>query len=385
MAGDMAMIRVLFLVSSLHQGGTERQLVTLLHGLDRKRFRSIVVTYYPGGAWEERLRQHPGVDLHCLGLKNRFDLAGMIMGLSKIIRRTRPDILYGLLGDACTLALIHGKIIGKSRVIWGLRATNVDFSQYSLISGLVYRLNAYLSTRVDRIIINSWAGSKYHADQGYACNRITVIPNGIDTGYFMPQPDQGADLRRQWQIGPAIPLIGRVGRLDPMKDYATFLKAAKTVAARRPDVRFVIAGDGPDQILNDLKALSCSLGLDGCVLWLGPREDLPAVYSACTLTSSSSSFGEGFPNVVAESLACEVPCVATDVGDSSRVLGPGGMIVPPGNPAALAEAWERIISLSQQQQRHTGKKGREHVIDSFGIQKMVHATEKVFLSVASYL
>ena len=385
MAGDMAMIRVLFLVSSLHQGGAERQLVTLLHGLDRKRFRSIVVTYYPGGTWEESLRRLPCVDLHCLGLKNRFDLAGMIMGLSKIIRRTRPDILYGLLGDACTLALIHGKIIGKSRMIWGLRATNVDFSQYSLISGLVYRLNAYLSTRVDRIIINSWSGLKYHADQGYACKRITVIPNGIDTGYFMPQPDKGADLRRQWQISPAIPLIGRVGRLDPMKDYATFLKAAKTVAARRPDVRFVIAGDGPDQILDDLKALSCSLGLDERVLWLGPREDLPAVYSACTLTSSSSSFGEGFPNVVAESLACEVPCVATDVGDSSRVLGPGGMIVPPGNPAALAEAWERIISLSQQQQRHTGKKGREHVIDSFGIQKMVHATEKVFLSVASYL
>jgi glycosyltransferase involved in cell wall biosynthesis len=385
MAGDMAMIRVLFLVSSLHQGGAERQLVTLLHGLDRKRFRSIVVTYYPGGTWEESLRRLPCVDLHCLGLKNRFDLAGMIMGLSKIIRRTRPDILYGLLGDACTLALIHGKIIGKSRMIWGLRATNVDFSQYSLISGLVYRLNAYLSTRVDRIIINSWSGLKYHADQGYACKRITVIPNGIDTGYFMPQPDKGADLRRQWQISPAIPLIGRVGRLDPMKDYATVLKAAKTVAVRRPDVRFVIAGDGPDQILDDLKALSCSLGLDERVLWLGPREDLPAVYSACTLTSSSSSFGEGFPNVVAESLACEVPCVATDVGDSSRVLGPGGMIVPPGNPAALAEAWERIISLSQQQQRHTGKKGREHVIDSFGIQKMVHATEKVFLSVASYL
>ena len=384
MAGDMAMIRVLFLVSSLHQGGAERQLVTLLHGLDRKRFRSIVVTYYPGGTWEESLRRLPCVDLHCLGLKNRFDLAGMIMGLSKIIRRTRPDILYGLLGDACTLALIHGKIIGKSRVIWGLRATNVDFSQYSLISGLVYRLNAYLSTRVDRIIINSWAGSKYHADQGYACNRITVVPNGIDTGYFMPQPDKGADLRRQWQISPAIPLIGRVGRLDPMKDYATFLKAAKTVAARRPDVRFVIAGSGSDQILDDLKALSCSLGLDGRVLWLGPREDLPAVYSACTLTTSSS-FGEGAPNVVAESLACAVPCVATDVGDSSRVLGPGGMIVPPGNPAALAEAWERIISLSQQQQQHTGEKGREHVIDNFGIQEMVHATEKVFLSVASYL
>jgi glycosyltransferase involved in cell wall biosynthesis len=225
---------------------------------------------------------------------------------------------------------------------------------------------------------------KYHADQGYACKRITVIPNGIDTGYFMPQPDKGADLRRQWQIGSEIPLIGRVGRLDPMKDYATFLKAAKTVAARRPDVRFVIAGGGPDQILNDLKALSCFLELDGRVLWLGPREDLPAVYSACTLTTSSS-FGEGAPNVVAESLACAVPCVATDVGDSSRVLGPGGMIVPPGNPAALAEAWERIISLSQQQQQHTGEKGREHIIDNFGIQEMVHATEKVFLSVASYL
>ena len=373
------MIRILFLLNSLHQGGAERQLVTLLHELDRKRFRSTVVTYYQGGTWEETVKRMPGVDLHCLCLKNRFDLARMIFALSRIIQKTKPYILYGLLGDACTLALIHGKILARRKVIWGLRATNMDFSQYSLSSGWVYRLNAYLSKWVDRIIANSWTGSKYHVAQGYARDRIVVICNGIDTEHFSPQPEKGADLRLTWGFGHDTPLIGRVGRLDPMKDYPTFLKAAAILAGRRPNAHFVIVGGGPDQMLNDLKALSGSLGLDEHVLWLGPSEDLPSIYSACAFTSSSSSFGEGFPNVVAESLACEVPCVATDVGDSAGVVGPGGIIVPAENPAALAEAWEQILSLPQEKRRQMGQEGRKHIVRNFSQQKMVHATEKVFL------
>jgi glycosyltransferase involved in cell wall biosynthesis len=304
----------------------------------------------------------------------------MTLTLSRIIRKTRPDILYGLFGDACTLALIHGRVFGKHRVIWGLRATNMDFSQYSLRSGWVYRLNAYLSKRVDRIIANSWTGAKYHVDRGYARDRIVVICNGIDTEHFRPQPEKGADLRRTWGLGHETPLIGRVGRLDPMKDYPTFLKAAAILAGRRPDVRFVIAGGGPDQMLDDLKALSGSLGLDERVLWLGPREDLPAIYSTCTFTSSSS-FGEGFPNVVAESLACEVSCVATDVGDSARVVGPGGIIVPAKNPEALATAWEQMLSLPQKERLQMGQEGRMHIVRNFSTQKMAHSTEKVFLDV----
>ena len=376
----MGMIRILFLLNSLHQGGAERQLVTLLQGLDRKRFRLTLVIYYQGGTWEETVRQMPGVDLHCLCLKNRFDLAGMVLGLSRIIRKAKPDILYGILGDACTLALIHGRVFGKHKVIWGLRATNMDFSQYSLSSSWVYRLNAYLSKWVDRIIANSWTGSEYHVDQGYARDRIVVIYNGIDTEHFSPQPEKGADLRRTWGVGHDTPLIGRVGRLDPMKDYPTFLKAAAILTGRRPGARFVIAGGGSDQMLNDLKALSGSMGLGEHVLWLGPREDLPAIYSACAFTSSSSS-GEGFSNVVAESLACEVPCIATDVGDSARVVGPDGIIVPAKNPAALAKAWEEILSLPQKKRRQMGQEGRKHIVRNFSTQKMVSATEKVFLDV----
>jgi len=372
------MIRILFLLNSLHQGGAERQLVTLLEELDKNRFQPIVVTYYPDGKWEESVQAMEGVHYFCLNLANRFDLPGMLFRLAKIIRITDPAIVYGLLGDACLLALLHGRVLGHRKVIWGLRATNMDFSQYSLSSGWIYRINAYLSKWVDRIIANSWTGSKYHVDQGYARDRIVVISNGIDTEYFSPQLEKGADLKQTWGVSHDTPLIGRVGRLDPMKDYPTFLKAAAILTGRRPDVRFVIVGGGPDQMLKDLKALSGSLGLGEYVLWLGPREDLPAIYSACAF-ASSSSFGEGFPNVVAESLACEVPCVATDVGDSARVVGPGGIIVPAENPAALAKAWEQILSLPQEKRRQMGQEGRKHIVRNFSTQKMVNATEKVFL------
>lgn len=254
----------------------------------------------------------------------------------------------------------------------------MDFNQYSITSGWIYRINASLSKWVDQIIANSWTGAKYHSDNGYARDRILVIPNGIDTRYFRPQPGKGAKLRQAWRIGHEVPLIGRVGRLDPMKDYPTFLKAAAILAGRRPDARFVIAGDGPNQMFNNLKALSDSLGLAESILWLGPREDLPAIYSACTFTSSSS-FGEGFPNVVAESLACGVPCIATDVGDSARVLGPAGITVPAKNPEALAQAWEQMLSLSKEKREEIGRQGRKHIIRNFSTQKMISSTERVFL------
>ena len=132
----------------------------------------------------------------------------------------------------------------------------MDFRRYSLSSGWVYRLNAYLSKQVDRIIANSWAGSEYHACQGYARDRIVVIPNGIDTGYFRPQPEEGAVLRRDWGFGMETPVIGRIGRLDPMKDYPTFLKAAAKLIHKRPEVRFAIVGGGSDQMRHDLQTMA---------------------------------------------------------------------------------------------------------------------------------
>jgi glycosyltransferase involved in cell wall biosynthesis len=124
-----------------------------------------------------------------------------------------------------------------------------------------------------------------------------------------------------------------------------------------------------------------SLNLYDKIFWLGPIHDLPAFYSACTITTSSSS-GEGFPNVVAESLACETPCVATDVGDSARVLGPGGVVIPSKDQKAMASAWEKLLNMPKNERAAMGQKGRKHIEKNFSMDKMVKETEEAFSNLA---
>jgi glycosyltransferase involved in cell wall biosynthesis len=128
-----------------------------------------------------------------------------------------------------------------------------------------------------------------------------------------------------------------------MKDHPTFLAAAHALAAKRGDVRFVCIGDGPPRYRESLKRRAAELGLTDRLIWAGHRSDMPAVYGAFDVLVSSSAFGEGFPNVVAEAMACGTPCVVTDVGDSAEVVGDLGRVVPPGDAPTLAEAVGAVL------------------------------------------
>ncbi len=178
-----------------------------------------------------------------------------------------------------------------------------------------------------------------------------------------------------------MPVIGRVGRLDPMKDYDTFLAAAAHLGRERSDVRFVIVGDGPARYRHRLEQRAEELGIAGRVQWCGAQQEMPAVFNAFHVaTSSSSAFGEGFPNVLGEALACGVPCVTTDVGDSAAVLGGLGPVVPPGDPGRLASAWTESLSAARDT---LGARLRSRIEHEFSVATMVDRTERALAGVAA--
>jgi glycosyltransferase involved in cell wall biosynthesis len=171
---------------------------------------------------------------------------------------------------------------------------------------------------------------------------MTVIPNGIDTARFHADVEVGKRLRAVWRVPVDGNLVGIVARLTPLKDHATYLRAAGLLKAHDPHARFVIVGGGPPEYEARLRSLSRSLGLADVVVWAGHMNDARDAYRAftiCTLTSTS----EGFPNVLGEAMACGTPCVASDAGDSRLVLGDLGIVVPPGVPEALASAWAEML------------------------------------------
>jgi len=328
---------ILFLARDLEIGGAQRQLIELAAGMHTRGWKVLVVTFYPGGALRSALGS-AGVREICLDKKGRWDIVGFMLRLTRLLRHERVHVAYGALGVPNILLTLLKPVIGNTRVVWAIAASNMDLTRYDWFMRLEFHLGVLLARFADLMISNSRAGLRYHAAAGYPPGRITVIPNGVDMELFRPNIEARRRVRAEWGIADNERLIGLVGRVDPMKDHGNFLRAAAKVAAAHRDTRYVCVGDGPVAYRAGLEALAGELGLGDRLIWAGARNDISDVYSALDLKVSASLFGEGLPNTIVEAMACGVPCVVTDVGDCAEVVDGLGWICPPGDSAALSTA-----------------------------------------------
>jgi glycosyltransferase involved in cell wall biosynthesis len=369
------MIPVLLLIRSLNPGGAERQLVELVRGMDKERFRVTVATFYDDGTMRPEIETLPDVQIVSLGKSGRWDLPMFLHRLDRLVKTTRPSVIYSFLEVPNLFALWAGKR-NHCRVVWGIRTAYIDFSQYDWTARAVYRLGAVCSRFADVLVMNSWAAQEYHPAHGYAKRNIAVVPNGIDAARYHSDSLARTRLRAEWGADPDEVLIGTVGRLDPIKDYPTFLNAAKILSDRHSNVRFVCVGGGTTAYQAQLRELTETLGLAGRVIWTGSRQDTAAIYSALDIFTSTS-YGEAFPNVIGEAMASGLPVVATDVGDSARVVGTAGVVVPPRDPGTVSSAWERLLELPAQERATLGCAARQRIETDFSVEQMVSRTEDI--------
>ena len=256
----------------------------------------------------------------------------------------------------------------------------MDVSRYDWLARISLCLSAFMSRFPDAIIANSVAGKEFHRSIGYYTNRMMVIPNGIDTDRFKPDHLSGLRVREEWGVDDEAITIGLVGRLDPMKDHTTFLRAVKIFDQKECSVRFVCIGDGKEPYKSEIHSLCRRLGLNGSLIWTGVRSDMPAVYSALDIVTSTSSYGEGFSNVIGEAMACGVPCVVTDVGDSAIIVGETGVIVNPEDPQALADGWTSMLKRLNDKSYLIKKMARARIVSHYNSELFIKRTSKMFLS-----
>ncbi len=365
-------LTLVFLTRSLDSGGAERQLVTLSKGLHAQGYAIVVVVFYPGGSLEKELRE-AGVTVRVVDKRGRWDVCGFVLRLVRLLHQERPDILHSYLVVPNLLTVMLKPLFLHTKVVWGIRASNVDLSRYDWFVRLTFKVSCWLARFTDLIIVNSQSGWDYHLACGFPREKMVVISNGIDTGRFKPDPEARQRMRTAWGIKGHEKLIGLVGRLDPMKDHPTFLQAAALVAREREDVVFVCVGDGPANYRQELQELSEELGVGKCLNWVGKLDDMPAVYNALDIATSSSSYGEGFPNVIGEAMACGVPCVVTNVGDAAYIVGKTGVVVPPKNPRALAEGWKACLACDRDVRVWSAQ---SRIEENFSVQRLIEQTEK---------
>lgn len=364
-------MNICFLIRSLKGGGSARQLRLLARGLAQRGHRVTVFAFYP----EEGLSGLEDVDVRFLGKQGRWHLASFFLVARAALRKENPQIVQSYLSAANILSVALKPFLKHARIVWGIRASNMDFKRYDWFHGFTDRIERAVSGLADCIIANSQAGLSFCLRKNFPKQKMQLVPNGIDTAYFTPDHRGGMDVRTAWDVSPQEKLIGIVGRLDPMKDHVNFLQAAAILARKRRDARFVCVGGGTPAYEQQLRSLCSELGLEKLVLWAGTRSDMPQVYSSLDLFTSSSAWGEGFPNVIGEAMACEVPCVVTSVGDSADIVDSCGVIVPPSSPESLSGGWERALEMNKSE---TGVNSRRRIVNQYDVELMISKTEEIY-------
>ncbi|QJB56593.1 glycosyltransferase [Pseudodesulfovibrio sp. zrk46] len=367
-------MKVLFLIRSLDPGGAELQLVTLANGLAGSGHDVSVAVFYPGGELESKLE---GVSLHSLNKGGRWDLIPFLLRLKRLVNTLGPDVLHSFLGTANAFGALLRPFLPGVKVVWGVRSAEMNLENYGWVHRAHYKAECLLSRFASKIIANSEAGLEYAVKSGFPRGRCVFIPNGIDVESFRPMPEEGKALRAEWGVSDDELLVGIVARIDPIKNYDMFLRAAARASESLPKLRFVCVGSGGNsEYAATLLATSRELGLEQSLIWAGHIGDMPSVYSALDVTCLTSS-GEGFPNALCESMACGTVCISTDVGDAAQIVGEIGQVVPSGQPVALGEALCSLLRQPRERLAELGRASRMRIKEKYGVSLMVQRTESV--------
>lgn len=356
-------------ITGLNDGGAEAVLYRLC--AHESQVTHCVVSLMDEGKYGPLLAQS-GVDVVCLNIpQGRFGLSG-VLRLWRLLRAQKPDVVQTWMYHANLIGGVAGAFAGIPKIFWGIRHSKLDpdISKRSTI--LVARLSAWFSNIIPRqIICCADKALKVHLGLGYAANKLSVIYNGYDLSRFDLNEVERLRLRNDWAIDHLC-VLGMVARFDLVKDHKNFLEALNLLKKKGTNFVALLIGNeidaGNAQILGWIQQLD----LTDCVRLLGPRSDIPAVMNALDIHVLSSS-AEGFPNVVAEAMACGTPAVVTDVGDASLIVGETGWVVPPSDSAALADVLEKALLAMQdpvawEKRCHAA---RMRIVENFSIERMV--------------
>lgn len=369
------------LITDLDTGGAEMALYRLVSAMDRSRFSTVVVSMLGPGPIGRRIEKE-GIQVCYLDMRRGIPNPAGLWRLRKIIRRERSHIIQTWMYHANLLGLLVGWLCGVPAIIWNVRCSNMDMNQYRKLSSLVIKLSARLSFMPEAVIVNSEAGRSFHESIGYRPKTWKIIPNGFDLDCFHAAPQARENLKKELRLAEDAVIIGMVARFDPMKDHKNFLKAASGLLRRHDNAHFVLAGLNMDNNNADLMGWISDLGIGDNVHLLGERSDIANITAGFDI-ATSSSYGEGFPNVVGEAMSCCVPCAVTDVGDSSLVVGDTGRVVPPKDPTAIESAWRDLIEMGEAGRSLLGVKARLRIEEKYSLPAIVSQYETLYSEFAS--
>lgn len=354
-------MRIAFIITGLSTGGAEMMLQKLLQNIDRKRFEPLVISMTSKGEIGPSI-EALGIPVLALGMRRGIPNPMALLRLWRLLRGFKPDLVNTWMYHADLLGGLTARFAGCKQVIWGLHHSNLSRADNKFSTLIVVWLCSFLSKYLPVGILScSHRAKVIHVHAGYAKEKIHVIPNGFDLTKFAPELTARTSVRSELGLPPDTQLVGVVARYDPQKNHLGFLQAAAQVLSEMPRVHFVLAGTAVDSENHELQAAIAALpGLQPHMHLLGRRDDVPRLMAAFDVLASPSN-GEAFPNVLGEAMACGLPCVVTDAGDSAEIVGPTGRVVPVGDMPAFAMQLLEVLCLPAIERETLGLQARARV------------------------
>ncbi len=375
-------MKLLYVTTGLDSGGAQMMLYNLLSRIDRDRFDPIVISLMGQGLWGDRI-ESLGVPVYPIGMKSGLPTPRAIWRLLRLIHQLKPDLIQGWMYHGNLAAQFASSLLNylKRRlipVVWSIHYSIDALASDKKMTVALVKLGAYVSSSPKQVLFVSRVSQSQHEALGYTRANSQVIPNGFDTSRFLPAVSDRKTVRSELNLPEHCVLIGLAGRYHPMKDQANFIQAAALLSKSHSQVHFIMMGHGITDDNPTLRNLIQLLGLCDRIHLLGERQDMPSLLASLDIFTSASAYGEAFPMVIGEAMACEVPCVVTDVGDSGWMVGDTGKVVSPRNPQALAEAWSFLIDQGPEARSQLGKAARSRMIAECSLNSIVTQYESLY-------
>lgn len=376
------MKRIAFIITGLSTGGAEMMLFKVLERLDRQRFSPYVISLTSLGDLAPRIAAL-SIPMEAVGMKpGPLGLLGFFR-LVRILKLLNADVVHTWMYHADLFGGLAARLADVPAIGWGIRQSKLNVDKTKATTRAVVWVCARLSSWIpDKILCCAQVAKDLHQDMGYPTSKMVVIPNGFDLSRFSPDPEARISVRQELGLGPDILLVGLIGRFDPQKNHAGFVEAAAALHRRLPAIHFLLVGKDVSAKSAALTSAIQKLNIEPVTHLLGLRRDIPRLMAALDVLASSSSYGEAFPNVLGEAMACGVPCAVTNVGDSASIVADTGRVVDPSDMTGLAAAMQELLTLPVEVRAALGRRARKRVAENFEIGQVVRRYEAFYEELA---
>lgn len=383
MSGARRKIRVLRLFSRLNIGGPAIHVILVTAGLDPARYDSLLVVGREGereGSFLDLARER-GIPLRILPSFGREirplrDLATFFR-LLLLMWRERPDIVHTHTAKAGALGRVAARLAGVPVIVHTFHGSVFEGYFGRRASRLVVAAERLLARGTDAVIAVSPRVAGDLAARAVAPeSKIEVIRLGLELARFADIARYRGELRKELGLAGGVALVGSVGRLVPIKDIPTLLRAMPILRDQHPGAVLLLVGDGSERAALEEEARR--LGLESSVRFLGFRRDLEQIYADLDV-AVNCSLNEGTPVALIEAMAAGVPVVGTDVGGTPDLLEAGrlGKLVPPRQPEALAQCLASLLS-HRGESRVIAARARRRVYELFRAERLLEDLDRLY-------